>query len=163
MWNENWRIQTEGIKISPHRSPCSKCDCTATGLIARCVSVVDVRRLSLSLTGSVSVTDWVCGSVVVWRKSQHHNVELVEQLPRSAFSSSHGFFLVVRALMFIFPGMSSPAQSHRFHTFLLANSTVLLPAAEREPARSQSIPRTQLLYSALLSDWDPLGSLMPVS
>lgn len=36
--------------------------------------------------------------------------------------------------MFISLGMPSPARSHRFHTFLLANLTVLLPAAERRPA-----------------------------
>lgn len=35
--------------------------------------------------------------------------------------------------MFISLGMPSPALSHRFHTFLLANLTVLLPAAERRP------------------------------
>lgn len=47
--------------------------------------------------------------------------------PRMSFS------WFVRALMFISLGMSSPAPSHRFHTFLLANLTVLLPAAESEP------------------------------
>ena len=71
-------------------------------------------------------------------KSENRAVELAEQLSplRLFFSSSPprmSLFLVVRALMFISPGMSSPALSHRFHTFLLANLTVLLPAAESEP------------------------------
>lgn len=53
--------------------------------------------------------------------------------PVPPFPPRTSSFLVVRALMFISPGMSSPALSHRFHTFLLANLTVLLPAAESEP------------------------------
>lgn len=53
------------------------------------------------------------------------------------------------ALMFISPGISAPALSHRFHTFLLANLTVLLPAAESEPGVGR-ISETALLtgYSA---------------
>lgn len=93
-------------------------------------------------------------------KSRNRGVELAEQLsPFRLFffffspSSHEPFFLVVRALMFISPGMSSPALSHRFHTFLLANLTVLLPAAE-SGARSQRSSETVLLLLLLL----PLSS-----
>lgn len=55
--------------------------------------------------------------------------------------------------MFISLGMSSPAHRRRFHTFLLANLTVLLPAAEgkpgvRDPQTALVLPLVLLLFGS---------------
>lgn len=55
--------------------------------------------------------------------------------------------------MFISLGMSSPAHCRRFHTFLLANLTVLLPAAEgelgvRDPQTALVLPLVLLLFGS---------------
>lgn len=68
--------------------------------------------------------------------------------PPAFFPPRISFSCVVRALMFISLGVSSPAQSRRFHTFLLANSTVLLPAAEGEPGAGD--PQTALVLPPVL-------------
>lgn len=103
--------------------------CAASGLIGGWVSLLSGVRKQLYSVFAVSV---------LRLESKNPAVELARQLLRSAFSSSHELFLVARGLMFIPPGMSSPALSHRFHTFLLANLTVLLPAAESQPGMGES-------------------------
>lgn len=109
--------------------------------------------------------DCVCAALILRLKSEDCAAELVEQLCNSAFSSSHELFLVVGALMFISPGMSSPALSHRFHTFLLANLTVLLPAAEREPGVEKNLGNsvTAAATVAVLHRRLPAGRLCSIS
>lgn len=144
MWNENWYSQafSRGENTADeqrelnHLSTCGLCI-----LWQKLMFFWLVLPLAWSEAGSrcsmeqrkqlCSLT--VCAAPILRLKSENRAVELAELLSRSAFSSSHELFLVVRALMFISAGMSSPALSHRFHTFLLANLTVLLPAAESEP------------------------------
>lgn len=113
-----------------------------------------VLPLAWSEAGSLCSMEWrnnfalrlcLCSSRFLCLKSENCAVELAEQLsPVPPFPPHMSFSWFVRALMFISPGMSSPALSHRFHTFLLANLTVLLPAAESEPGVGES--REQCCY-----------------
>lgn len=176
MWNEDWysqafsgweeggggehRSRTEGIKSLQHMwavYPLTEAHVlltrAATGLIWGWVSPLNGAEKQLcSLT--------VCAAPIPRLKITESRRRIGgAALPVPPFfffffpSSHEPFFLVVRALMFISPGMSSPALSHRFHTFLLANLTVLLPAAE-SGARSQRSSETVLLLLLLL----PLSS-----
>jgi len=148
MWNEDWYSQaaagwkrsrwTEGIKSVQHVRavyPLTEAHvlstCAATGLIGGWVSVFTGVEKQL-------YPPTVRAAPILRLKSEDRAVESARQPACSAFSSSHKLFLVVRVLMFISPGVSSPALSHRFHTFLLANLTVLLPAAESEPGVGES-------------------------
>lgn len=133
------RRRTEGIKSLQHMWGCVSSDRSSCSFDL-CCHWLDLR-LGLGVQWSRETTllsDCLFSSDSAPEIGESRRRIGGAALPFRLFLLAWAFSWFVRALMFIPPGMSSPALSHRFHTFLLANLTVLLPAAESEPGVRES-------------------------
>lgn len=128
------RRWTEGIKSLPAHVGCVSSDRSSCSFDL-CCHWLDPRP-GLAVQRSIETTllaDCLRGSDSAPENQRIAPWNWRSSSPVPPFPPRMSFSWFVRALMFISLGMSSPALSHRFHTFLLANLTALLPAAESEP------------------------------